>query len=57
MKARIGLYFYCPRGKNWTVYCYDRVTETGDSAYKVETFFTKTEASAFVYEKNSWNKR
>lgn len=56
MKAKLGLYFYCPRGFNWAVYCYDHVTATGASATKITSFDTKKEASAYVYQMNGWNK-
>ena len=57
MAAKVGLYFYCPRRSNWAVYRYDSVTEKGSTAYKVCTFFTKREASDYVYLKNGWTKK
>ena len=57
MKAVLGQYFYTPRGNSFAVYVWDMVSETGGSANKVCSFFTKKEASDFVYEKNGWTKK
>jgi hypothetical protein len=57
MKAVVGQYHYTPRGRNWAVYIWDMVSETGATANKVCEFFTKKEASDYVYEKNGWTKK
>lgn len=56
MRAKVGMYCYEKRGANWAVYIYTSVKDNSSTASKVCTFFTKEEASTYVYKMNGWNK-
>ncbi|MBO4664215.1 MAG: hypothetical protein J5663_07360 [Bacteroidaceae bacterium] len=58
MKAKkLGQYYYAPCGRNWGVWQYTFVCDDASCASKVQTFFSKDEAEAFVYKNNGWGTR
>lgn len=58
MKAKVGQYYYTPRGRFFRIYRYDSVTSTGSSASPAPNeplFSDREEARKRVYELNGWN--
>lgn len=60
MKAKLGQYYYTPRGNGWRIYRYTHVSDTGFSGSAVTdepTYFNREEAKKRVYELNGWKYR
>lgn len=57
MKAKVGQYYYTPRGHFFRIYRYDSVTDTGSTASPVQEeplFSDREQARKRVYELNGW---
>lgn len=57
MKAKVGQYYYTPRGRFFRIYRYDSVTDTGSTASPVQAeplFSDREQARKRVYELNGW---
>ena len=58
MKAKVGQYFYIPRGKGFRIYQYETVSSNGGSsaipAIDEPLFFDREKARKRVYELNGW---
>lgn len=56
--AKLGQYYYAPRGRGWRIYRYTSVTATGSVASPVveePIYFNREEARKRVYKLNGWN--
>ena len=54
MKAILGQYHYAPHRRNWGVWVWTSVTETGASGTFVKDFQSKEEAREYVWKMNGW---
>ena len=56
MKAEVGKYYYALHRRNWGVWVWTSVTETGASGTFVKDFQSKEEAREYVWAMNGWGK-
>ena len=54
MKTILGQYHYAPHRRNWGVWVWTSVTETGASGTFVKDFPSKEEAREYVWKMNGW---
>ena len=54
MKAEVGKYYYAPHRRNFGVWQWTAVTETGASGTFVKDFQSKEAAKEYVWKMNGW---